>query len=302
MVLSACGTAENGPEEPLASARFTAASTPSIGTTSPTAPPATDPASLTPSPVAPDAVAAVALLESTVDGLQLRTGPSLNAGPFVFPCNPAGGCRDRVVIDAGWTMVALGGPVAADGYDWYLVRLTREYPGSAHLGWAATPQTGDDWLVPSDYGCPSSPPALDGALELGTTRLLYCYGAEELVFDGYVVTGFGCNVMGTFEPDWLAHPCGNMSFISAVEGSNDRVFLHYPSPGTINPTLELNEGQGVRIRGHFDDPAAMSCVMEYADEAEMDPGASLFARDAVADVAQCRLRFVVTEVTVLPDG
>jgi hypothetical protein len=262
---------------------------------------ATDNASPTPSSLGVDEVPpTVTFLQSTADGLHLRTRPSLAAGPFTFQCNPVGGCTERVVINDGWTMVALSGPVAADGYDWYLLQLTPEHPGSAHLGWAATPPTGDGWLVSSNFDCPSSPPALDVAIRLGPPRLLYCYGAEELSFDGYVVTGFGCNVMGTFEPAWLAHPCANMSFISPVEGSNDALFLHFPRPGTVNPTLELHEGQAVRIRGHFDDPAALSCTMEYADEAEMDPVASLYARDAAADVAQCRLRFVVAEVTVVP--
>ena len=300
-LLSACGAPQNNPEESSASAQPSVAAIPSPTIATPSGSvPATVSATPAPSSAAVDDVPTVALLQSTVDGLQLRTGPGLSAGTFVFSCNPVGGCTERVLIDAGSTVVALSGPVAADGYDWYLVQLTPEYPGSAHLGWAATPQVGDDWLVPAAYDCPSSAPTLDAAIELGTLRLLYCFGPAELSFDGYVVTGFGCNVMGNFEPTWLAHPCGNMSFISPVEGSSDDLFLHYPSPGTTNPTLELNEGQRVRIRGHFDDPAAMSCVMEYADEADRDPSASLVARDSAADVAQCRLRFVVVEVTVIP--
>ena len=297
IVLIACGGPQDSPAGSLAAVTPTVAATasPPIAT-----PPASATASVSPtasSAAVDDVPPTAAFLESTVDGLQLRNGPSLSAGPFEFPCSP-GGCGERVEINAGWTMVALSGPVAADGYDWHLVQLTPEHPGSAHLGWAATPKTGDQWLVPSAYDCPSSPPGLDAAIELGALRLLYCYGAEELTFDGYVVTGFGCNVMGTFEPAWLAHPCGNMSFISPVEGSNDELFLHYPSPGIVNPTLELNDGQGVRIRGHFDDPSATTCTMEYAGGAAIYPSASLYAGDAAADVAQCRLRFVVTEVTV----
>lgn len=296
MLLSACGTPQSRPEESPVPAESTFAVT--VGTTQSASVPATPGAS--PEASSPEGGGpSVAVLQSTVNGLQLRTGPSISAAPFEFPCG-RGGCGERVLIDAGWTMLALSGPVAADGYDWYLVQLTPEYPGSAHLGWAATPQTGDDWLVPSVYDCPSSPPGLDAAIELGALRLLYCFGAAELSFDGYVVTGFGCNVTGTFEPAWLAHPCANMSFISPVRGSNDAIFLHYPAPGVTNPTLELSEGQGVRIRGHFDDLAARNCVMEYAGGAAFDPSASIAPWDAAADVALCRMRFVVTKVTVLP--
>lgn len=300
VVLSACGTPQTRPEESSVPAQSTVVinSSPRIAFPSASVPVTSSP-SPAPSSAAVDEVPPVALLQSTVDGLQIRTGPSLSAALFEFPCGPAG-CGQRVLINAGWTMVALSGPVAADGYDWYLVQLTPEYPGSAHLGWAATPESGDDWLVPAAYPCPSSAPTLDAAIELGALRLLYCFGAEELSFDGYVVTGFGCNVVGTFEPAWLAHPCANMSFVSAEQGSNDHLFLHYPAPGVINPTLELSDGQAVRIRGHFDDTAAVGCVMEYDTAAEVEPSGTITAWDVAADMAQCRMRFVVTGVTVVP--
>ena len=48
---------------------------------------------------------------------------------------------------------------------------------------------------------------------------------EELTLEGFVVNGFGCNVQGTFEPEWLAHPCANMSFISPArsDGSSRKL-------------------------------------------------------------------------------
>lgn len=247
-----------------------------------------------------EATQTLAVFESAVNGLQLRSGPSLTSAGFEFPCNPVGGCTERVLIDAGWTMVALAGPVVADGYEWYLVQLIPEHPGSAHIGWAATPPTGDAWLRASGYQCPAGRPDLAGAIGMGAVLLLYCYSGEELSFEGYVVTGFGCNQMGIFEPIWLAHPCANMSFISPVQDSNDDIFLHFPAPGVINPTLELDDGQRVRIQGHFDDPAAASCVMEAATEAEMDDASLSSATDVAVDVARCRLRFVMTEATVVP--
>jgi hypothetical protein len=240
-------------------------------------------------------------LESTVDGLRLRTGPGVDAPGFVFPCNPTG-CTEPVVINAGWRALAMAGPVAADAYDWYLVKLDEADRGSAHLGWAATPQAADPWLVTAEYECPAEKVDLDTAVSLGAVALLYCYGAEPLTLDGYVVKGFGCGGTGTFEPLWLAHPCANMSYISPV-GSTDgdgRLFLHYPASGVVNPTLELDAGQRVRIVGHFDDPASRTCTIMPDEEANSEPNLGTSAVDEAADVAQCRLRFVVTDVIVEP--
>jgi hypothetical protein len=210
----------------------------------------------------------------------------------MLPCNTPGSC-EPVVVNAGGRVLAFDGPVAADGYDWFLVQLDAAPPGSLYLGWAATPQAGDPWFVPADYECPSEEPDLNAAIAIGSLALLYCYGDEPLSFEGYVVQGFGCNVIGDFEREWLAHPCANMSFISPVASSDGDglLFLHYPAPGVTNPTLELNAGQLVRIVGHFDDPAAETCVMQ-AD--------TVTAGDAAAAVARCRARFAVTGVEVLP--
>jgi hypothetical protein len=195
-------------------------------------------------------------------------------------------------------MVALDGPVLADGYEWYLVQLSPEHPGSVHIGWVANPGSGDDWLTPSSDECPAQAPELDAAIGMGAGRLLHCYDDEQLEFEGFVVSGFGCNVEGTFEPAWLAHPCANMSFISPARTSDGdgRLFLHYPAPGVINPTLDIGAGEPVRIEGHFDDASATTCRMEAASEAEYPTATGFAPTDPGADVAQCRLRFVVTEV------
>jgi hypothetical protein len=253
--------------------------------------------SAAPEPTAADTDRATALLESTVNGLLLRSAPSLGADPFVFPCNPVGGCTDPVVINDGWTMVALDGPVVADGYEWHLVQLSPEHPGSAYLGWVANPVSGDDWLTSSTYECPTPAPELNAAIDMGAGRLLHCSGAEQLAFEGFVVQGFGCNVLDTFEPAWLAHPCANMSFISPARTSDGdgRLFLHYPAPGVLNPTLEMGAGEPVRIEGHFDDRAATTCRL-VAIEEESPSATGLAQPDPRAEIARCRLRFVVTDV------
>jgi hypothetical protein len=294
--LVACGTQ---PE-----ARSWAGESPgSISTSSPASTPSapaelpTSAATASPSP-SQAAEPRLAILSSAVNGLRLRAGPSLAADVVEFLTgNPV-----LRTIDAGQVVAALDGPVASDGFDWYLVQVVR---GRPLLGWAATPQDGDAWLVPSELECPAAQPDLAATMAMGPAATLYCSDGEDLTLEGYVVTGFGCNVMGNFEPMWLAHPCANMSFISpAPLGTIDRpAFLHYPVPGITNPTLTFSDDQIVRIVGHYDDAAAAGCVIEPAEPAEaLDPGSPLYgaASDPAADVAVCRLRFVVTEVMVLP--
>ncbi len=83
-------------------------------------------------------------------------------------------CSEAIASDAGRTMVVFDGPVAADGFDWYLVVLTGREPGSDQLGWAATPQDGDAWLVPSQYECPASAPDVNVIVAMGGATPGYC--------------------------------------------------------------------------------------------------------------------------------
>jgi hypothetical protein len=217
-----------------------------------------------------------------------------------LPADPAD-CTDPIAIDAGRTMVVFAGPVAAHGFEWYLVVVTGREPGADQLGWVATPLEGDAWLVPSELECPgSAPDVITIAMERAMPA--YCYQGRELTLEGWVATGFGCNVGGTYAPTWLAHPCANMSYIRSTPTppmGDQPMFLHYPAPGVTNPTLIYNDGQHVRIVGHYDDPAAVECVIEFADSSRLD-GRTFEASDPAADVAMCRMRFVVIEVTTLP--
>ena len=296
LVLVGCGTQTDAPPSDRQS---------SVSISSPTAassPSATPAVSSTVAPTvrsspSPVAETRLEIFTSAVDGLRLRTGPSTAAERVAYRTGTDGAL---IALDAGETLAALDGPVVSDGFDWYLVQLTSSGRGVGQLGWAATPHVGDAWLVPGELECPPAPLDLATAIAMAPAEALYCSGGDDLSFEGHVVTGFGCNVMGTFEPEWLAHPCANMSFISPVPPSEtDRpLFLHYPAPGVPNPTLSYSDEPLVRIVGHYDDPAAAGCIIEPV---ELSPGAPAFgATDPAADDAECRLRFVVTEVEALP--
>ena len=210
--------------------------------------------------------------------------------------------RSSSLVDAGRTMVVFDGPVAADGFAWFLVMVTGHKPAAGQLGWAATPEEGDAWLVASELECPATAPGVD-ALAAMDVAMVYCYQGRELTLEGWVATGFGCGGMGTFEPAWLAHPCANMSYIRSTPTASmgdQPLFLHYPAPGVTNPTLTYEDGQQIRIVGHYDDPAAMGCVIEPDPTDPAFADSTWSASDPAADVAVCRMRFVVTEVTRLP--
>ena len=307
--LVACGTQTDAP--PSVGQATDSISTPSAAG-SPSASPAL-PATETPSasPSASQAAeSGLAIFASTVDGLRLRVGPSLGADPLSYRCtgnyiqppaDPAD-CPDPIAIDAGRTMVVFDGPVAADGFDWYLVVMPDREPGAEQLGWVATPHEGDAWLVPSRLDCPGSAPNVDAIVEMGPALPVYCYEGRELTLDGWVVTGFGCGGTGTFEPTWLAHPCANMSYIRATPPpaiGDQPIFVHYPAPGVTNPSLTYGDNQRVRIVGHYDDPAASACVIEPDPNEPAFADRNIAASDPAADVAVCRMRFVVSEVTPL---
>lgn len=136
---------------------------------------------------------------------------------------------------------------------------------------------------------------------MGPALAAYCHPGE-LALEGWVATGFGCTVDGTFEPMWLAHPCANMSYLRSTPTpsmGDPPLFLHYPAPGGTNPSLSYSDGQHVRIVSHHDDPGAVECVIEHADPPRLG-NRVVEAEDRVADVGVCRTRFVVTDVTVLP--
>lgn len=95
-----------------------------------------------------------------------------------------------------------------------------------------------------------------------------------------------------------------MSAISPVASTDGdgRLFWHYPVPGVTNPTLDLDAGELVHIVGHVDDPAATTCLMQAEEESQVDAASRFAARDPAADIALCRLRFVVTDVTVAAEN
>jgi hypothetical protein len=268
--------------------------TPSASAPSPTPTPTSEP-SPTPVPtLAFDAPAGVlpprSLAVVAVDGLRIREQASLTG---------------HVVASAGAGDVvyrAFAGPVVADGVDWYEVVFLAGYrdwpvfptpvpgasgiPGLVH-GWAAIGSGEARYLELQPPRCPTADPDLAGLARLTEWEQLACFGDRPLTLVGtYGCGGCGGTSAGTFEPLWLAIPWDG-SFLSVDPSvSLGPLVLHFaPQAGIERPAT----ASILRVTGHFNDPAATTCVMGLAAEEEINR--------AVAEL-YCRERFVVDALDI----
>jgi hypothetical protein len=276
--------AEPSPTPGSSQTPVAASASPSPGTPTPAPTPAT------PGGLAPDSV-----VQTAVDRLNLRGGPSLAA-------------EAMWMLPEAMPGFVISGPVAADGYDWYQLSglglpygsgcITPE-PGGllecpAWLGWLAAAGTdGTPWLVPATSvpPCPGDPPTVVSLSELQFTMRLICYGGDELSFrawwpDEPTGAGASCPAAET-EIAWLACQETNPNGLAGDEsetGGRLTVSVH-PESGLQMPA----RGGWIELTGHFDDPAAQDCA-QVAELRGSDPAAEIFT---------CRLQFVVGEVVAV---
>jgi hypothetical protein len=228
-----------------------------------------------PEPIETDAVAEVV----TID-LVVRTAPGTDDATSTIL---------KPTLDSPRLLYVVDGPVAADGYDWYLVQAFAEdfLPhGPMPGGWlAAGGQDGEPWIAPWSIYCP--PAELGEVSRLSEVARLACYGGQTLTLEG---TFGGCFVSdpAVISPEWLAHTGCNL----LPDGYRADVI-----PGTGSLVLRLHgvqinaaSGARIRVRGHFDDPAAQTCTSQST--ADPAPIPELV-------VLGCRTQFVVTAVIVV---
>ena len=192
-------------------------------------------------------------------------------------------------LGAGARLFIIGEPSERDGERWYRIAYV-DGPSAGFdcnitcgpsLGYVATPASGDDpWLEEMDVTCPASSLTTDQLSELLPLERLHCYGRSDLTVTG-TFDGFVNEPSGTSTPEWLADNPPR----STGNGSFDLHFApdfegELPDPGTM-----------VRMVGHFEDPAAATCRVDYT----MLPDAPSTAHIVLG----CRTQFVVTDVEVL---
>jgi len=191
--------------------------------------------------------------------------------------------------------------VKADGYVWYrgatiesadLPALPSELvpAGDQLMGWFAVGKSDISYVEPLPARCPSEVDLQDVAAMVSGERL-HCFGSRSIELEGI----YGCpacvsHIFGEFEPDWLMNPNAGEQYLNVHVGPNVlttlRLSLRFP-PSIAAPSF----GSITRLRGHFDDPAARTCVIAL-DYFWDDATDSHQVPDVVAHEL-CRREFVV---------
>jgi hypothetical protein len=232
----------------------------------------------------------------SADALTVRQEPGLDGEPVVDtstcidnpdPCErPFTLGADRGYL---WAYV-FDGPVEADGYAWYLLATEMNQPDRAStypeaVGWVASGDAADAWLVPDERTCPSEPIELADVTNLALTKLemLHCLGDRELTLRGWLTAP----PPGEDDTDLIAEcrqrepwlRCGSLfDFLrpEEAEWAGDANYLDFvldPGSDVVRP----ERGQWVTVTGAFDHPDAEAC-------------------GDVAAVLVCRFSFVLTSI------
>lgn len=223
----------------------------------------------------PTAQTGTAIGKVLADGVRVRSMPTVHPASIKYvPLLRSG---ERVFVAAG--------PVAADGYDWFLVDAPVEYGEPPLFGWAAfESRDGETWIAGDDaVDCPELPKE---AQQLGITNedvLIHCFGSRDLSFE--LEANLFClpDDPARVEHDWLARECGLLSG-DACGFCGLRIAAHPDSGIELPDVPDIATGDWA-ITGHFDDPAAASCAIGR----DADDG--LLAEWAVH---YCRGTFVMT--------
>jgi hypothetical protein len=223
---------------------------------------------------------------------------------LVMRSAPGGGPESEVypgALDTPTLLYIVDGPVPASGYDWYLVYpftvSISNPPEHWRLGWvAAGSLDGEAWIAPAAPSCPRAD--FDGLSAISWMGALACYGDDPLTLEGSF-GGSSYTVPGVISPGWLVNtyywlwPLGTAP--DAPLPGLTGFLLHVPDAATLDYDL----GIPIRVRGHFDDPAAQTCIAGPLP-GEPTPGSS--ADEILADqevVLYCRASFIVTDATPL---
>lgn len=257
---------------------------PDVGDTSPSPTPSASPSTTPPAVPASDLLPPYSVVR-VLEELELREGPG-TGGPAL------------ATIAAGQSVWILGsgefGPVTIEGATYYPAMYALNFAGwpagvdGGFQGWVPTERDG----LPLVELVPVTCPALDAlrpAVLAGMTAWarLTCYGNQEIVLEGTWIGGSGGIWPWEGEPAWLVPPDVERGVSDA-----DAAFSFVLAPGVVVPAALESGGGGVRITGHFDDPAAATCVINAGEPMVEQPAESVYLF--------CRERFVVTNVELAP--
>jgi hypothetical protein len=226
-----------------------------------------------------------------VDSLNVRMEPSTDADA-AFTLG-----RDDLVVLGFSTLNSSFGPIDADGFSWYPVNALGvtelPEPGNAPLesqdfGWMAVSDGSDTFVELVAPRCTDDEPSLELLQSLTDWERLSCYGDRSITIEGtYGCGGCGGLYPGTFEPPWLASPLNfNLLSVDASERIGPFAMRFAPEGPEFPEAASI-----LSVTGHFDDPAAVGCVVAPLDAPD--------GIDTAVAELYCREQFVVDSYEVL---
>ncbi len=281
LLLAACqATAQVAGPSASASAVSTAVSAvPTIVAAS--AAPSEGPLSSAAAAFQPESVAKV-----VVDGLRMRSLPSVDATSRKL----------EPLLPNGALLYVVEGPVSGSGYAWYRV-LPIAFDGSATVdGWVAVAsRDAEPWITLAAVDCPLPPTTRDAVRALSRGAALACFGGVPLTFEARIVS-CRCEMDGPgLEPGWFG-----IEFATDASGTVTTPLLvdrGQTQPGPIpswfiahlDPTADIPDpipfDRDVRIIGQFDHPAAGACRYAASEQSA-----------TASPVLDCRTTFAITAV------
>ena len=223
----------------------------------------------------PDGVAQVV----TTD-LVVRSAPGVSAESEIY----------ADLLNEPTLLFVLDGPVAADGYDWWLVEpFSRDVcialcPAKPPLGWVAQAGTdGEPWIAPATLDCPE--PVIGEIGRLSPTARLACYGNDTLVLEGTLGDCYAAETPVALQQSGCQ--------IRPVEGVTP--FLIMRAADGVGMPMD-QPGVRMTVTGHFDDASASSCQWSSGFNNAVGNPAEPPSPEAV--ILGCRQEFVVTDIAV----
>jgi hypothetical protein len=237
----------------------------------------------------PDPALAVgSLAEVTIEGdnLRVRSAPTTADSSKLL----------KPVLPAGTRMLIVGGPVAANGYQWYEVQTDGELIDL--FGWVATGKDGEVWLAPRGPRCPESPDAASVAT-LNRVDFLACYGDTQVQVRARAADLWNARLettdcgwvrrTGTCDVDtrWLLFPSASVTLVTD-KGNEHQIDLAMP-PDMASRLQDVPRQATLLLTISMDAPEAATCDVH-------DPVTGSEVIPAQRAVTACRLQFVVQQI------
>lgn len=222
--------------------------------------------------------------------------------PLVWTGNGVDWVREPLPASfGGLPIAAAAGPrgVVVLGY-------RHTFRGDNPIVWHRT--AGADWLPepdpllpivrnPAPDECPLLPTEILGLIVADTAAVVSCHGDAPITFQAFSVPCSDCYSWmeegeGNPQPAWLLNPGRNALYLSHEESNDGNYWSRVVLGPGITPDAVWTD-TWIEATGHFDDPASETCRRDVTAESLS------WWTGQQAVVTQCRLVFVVTDVTVL---